>query len=121
MSATDEISRIPNAGFRKVDLIAAVFFLLLGIVNLWFAYRYFGAEAILRQTYPEITAPQLKDLSCEGFPQTALAACSAAKNAENAWVNFKTFGSLGLTFVFMFAVSFYLINLGKHSSAQDPA
>ena len=121
MSAADEVSQIPDAGFRKVDLIAAAFFLLLGAANLWFAYRYFGAEAMLRQVYPEITAAQLKDLSCDSFPQATLAACSMAKNAENAWVNFKTFGSLGLTFVFMFAVSFYLVTLGKHCSAQDPA
>lgn len=121
MSAAEEVSEIPNAGFRKVDLIAAGFFLLLGVANLWFAYRYFGAETTLQQVYPEMTTLQLKELSCDTFPQTAFEACSAAKNAENSWVNFKTFGSLGLTFVFMFAVSFYLVNLGKNSSARDPA
>lgn len=121
MSAADEVSRIPDAAFRRVDLLAAGFFLLLGVANLWFAYRYFGAETVLQGIYPEITASQLKELSCAGFPQDALEACAAAKNAENSWVNFKTFGSLGLTFAFMFAVSFYLVNLTKDSPAQDPA
>lgn len=120
MSAADEISQIPNAAFRKVDLLAAGFFLLLGVANLWFIYRYFDAETALRAIYPEITALQLKELSCENFPQAAVEVCVTAKNAENSWVNFKTFGSLGLTFAFMFAVSFYLVNLGKDSPAQNP-
>jgi intracellular septation protein len=119
MSAAEEVSQIPDDAFRKVDLLAGAFFLLLGCANLWFAYRYFGAETLLWNTYPEMTSAQLKELNCGDFPQVAQDACAAAKGAENSWVNFKTFGSLGLTFVFMFAVSYYLVSLSKQAPAQD--
>jgi intracellular septation protein len=121
MSAADEVARIPHRALRRIDLLAAAFFLLLGFANLWFVYRYFGAETALQGIYPEITASQLKELDCAGFPQAAIEACAVAKKAESSWVNFKTFGSLGLTFAFMFAVSFYLVSLTKDSPTQDAA
>ncbi len=109
LSLTNNQIDIPTRIFKRADLMLAVFFVLLGIINLWYAYEYFNAESALRLAHPGITEAQITELVCDtGFPANAIQHCQSASEAEKSWVNFKVFGSLILTFVFMFGISLYL-------------
>lgn len=60
--------QIPNKIWNRINLSWAIFFILLGALNVYVVYHY----------------------------------------TTNSWVNFKLFGTLGLTFVFVIIQAFYL-------------
>ena len=59
---------VPAAVWTRLNLAWIMFFILIGLINLYVAFNY----------------------------------------SEDAWVNFKLFGMMGLTLVFVFAQAFYL-------------
>jgi len=67
---------VPKNIWKQVNLVWGLFFLFVGVVNIYIAYTY----------------------------------------DEETWVNFKLFGVLGLTFVFMIAQGIYL---AKHAIPDD--
>lgn len=104
---------LPFYAFRKADLIAAIFFFIMGITNAWFVHAYYNAEKELYLAYPEISTAQingLKNLDCKtSLPETAIKPCIHAQNKENSWVNFKVFGILGIMLAMMVCISVYFI------------
>ena len=69
---------VPNPVWRRLNWAWTLFFLAMGLVNLYVAYRF----------------------------------------SEEAWVNFKLFGMMGLTLVFVFAQAFYLSRYMETSEAE---
>lgn len=70
---------LPSTAWRNLNVAWVVFFILMGIVNLFVAYNF----------------------------------------SEEAWVNFKLFGMLGLTFVFILAQGVYLSRHIQDTDNQD--
>ncbi len=93
----------------KLNFAWVGFFIIAGFANLYFALNYQTSEKALIQQYPQITAQQIDELQCtEITDKTARQLCISAKEKEELWVNFKLFGLMGLTILFVIAQGIYL-------------
>jgi len=105
---------VPSQIWKRLNLLWVGFFTVSGLANLFIASLFFAAETTL------ITATGQADidltLCAEQFAGNLLTLCEAAHGKEQLWVNFKLFGMLGLTILFVIAQSLYL---GRH--VVDPA
>jgi intracellular septation protein len=97
---------LPNPVWRQLNLAWSLFFIALGFLNLYVANDFFVAEARLM----EFTGLQQIDFeNCSGlFSGNQLEMCNNAHSLEQSWVNFKLFGMMGLTLVFVLLQAFYL-------------
>ncbi len=97
---------VPSLIWRKLNTTWGLFFILLGFLNLYVANDFFIAEqALIHQTgITEIDFDQCSTL----FQSNELKMCLNAKSLEESWVNFKLFGMMGLTMVFIILQAFYL-------------
>lgn len=114
---------IPMAIWRRLNWAWVAFFVLLGLANLYVVYigsGFFAAKAALLATG---ASPQLDLAHCaEQFAGATLALCQTAQSSEEAWVNFKLFGMMGLTVLFVIAQAFYLArHVQDDALANDPA
>lgn len=100
---------LPPAIWSRLNLLWGGFFLFLGLANLFVVYLVTGFYAA-QQTLLAASGATALDLSqcAETFTGDLLARCTDAQAREEAWVNFKLFGMMGLTIVFVIAQSFYL-------------
>ena len=90
----------------RLNNIWVLFFVILGALNLYVANLFFVADTALR----EATGLLEIDLAlcAEQFSAQVLTLCNAAQSSEASWVNFKLFGLMGLTFLFIILQGFYL-------------
>ena len=104
---------VPKAIWVKLNSSWGLFFILLGFLNLYVAYDFFAAEQSLMQ----VTGLREIDFdNCSThFQGQELEMCNTAHSLEETWVNFKLFGMMGLTMVFIVLQAFYL---ARH--IQDP-
>lgn len=95
----------PATVWRNLNISWVCFFILMGFANLYVANFYFQAEAALLSA-----SGQEVDLqTCQQVYQgQLLELCNHAREMENNWVNFKLFGMLGLTILFVIGQSIYL-------------
>ncbi len=105
----------PQHVWRRLNLSWIGFFILMGFANLYVANFYFQAESALFEA-----AGQAVDLeTCQQMYQgQLLELCMRAREFENNWVNFKLFGMLGLTLLFVIGQAVYL---AKHMKPQPNA
>jgi intracellular septation protein len=98
--------------WRRLNLAWAVFFFGLGLVNLvvvyWATGFYQAQHALLLASGK--AAIDLADCATQ-FAGNLLAQCNDAHDREGYWVNFKLFGMMGLTILFVLAQAVYL---GRH-------
>jgi intracellular septation protein len=100
---------VPDPIWRRVNLSWSLFFLMLGLANLFVVYIgsgfYDAQQAMIVATgKSEI---DLSDCAAQ-FTGDLLGLCRDAQAREEVWVNFKLFGMMGLTFLFVIAQAFYL-------------
>lgn len=97
---------LPTPIWLRLNNLWVLFFIVLGALNLYVANYFFMAENALL----EATGLREVDLSlcAEQFTDQILALCNSALSTEEHWVNFKLFGMLGLTVIFIIAQTFYL-------------
>jgi intracellular septation protein len=97
---------LPGPIWRRVTLYFALFCIVLAALNLYVANDFFVAQSRLI----ELTGIRNIDFDkCSAlFHGNELMMCNTAHSLENDWVNFKLFGTLGLTVVFSFVLVFYL-------------
>ncbi|QVL48593.1 MAG: septation protein IspZ [Thiocapsa sp.] len=100
---------IPSTVWTRLNMMWVGFFVVTGLVNLFVVYigsGFFGAQQAL------ILASGLQDIdlsACtERFSDDLLSLCNDTHAREDIWVNFKLFGMMGMTFVFVIAQAFYL-------------
>ncbi|EGV18373.1 inner membrane-spanning protein YciB [Thiocapsa marina] len=100
---------IPPAVWLRLNMLWIGFFFVTGLVNLFVVYvgsGFFGAREAL------ILASGLQDIDlstcAERFGGDLLALCDNAHAREDVWVNFKLFGMMGMTIVFVIAQAIYL-------------
>ncbi len=96
---------IPQPAWRRLNMSWVVFFIAMGFANLYVANFYFIADAALTAA---AHAPVEVDDCTTQFSGQLLGLCQTAKDAEEQWVNFKLFGMMGLTILFVIGQAFYL-------------
>lgn len=100
---------LPGAIWGRLNLMWVGFFFVTGLVNLFVVYigsGFFSAQQALLNA----AGAQDIDLSAcaERFSAELLELCRVAQSSEEIWVNFKLFGMMGMTLVFVIAQAFYL-------------
>ena len=96
---------VPPRIWRNGNLAMALFSILLGVANLYVANFYFVAEQALMNATDQ--AINLKN--CAGtYSGAAVELCNKAKSMESIWVNFKLFGMLILSVIFLVGLGIYL-------------
>lgn len=95
----------PRQVWLRLNVSWTLFFILMGIANLYVANFFFEANAALTAA-----AGSVVDLETCGAEMSGqlLQLCKQAKSMEDQWVNFKLFWMMGLTFAFIIAQAFYL-------------
>jgi intracellular septation protein len=108
--------QVPDAIWQRLNWAWIVFFLLLGLANLFVVYvasGFYGSQQAL------IAATGISEIDlarcAETFAGGQLELCERARESESTWVNFKLFGMMGLTVLFVLGQAFYL---ARH--IQDP-
>ncbi|MGB0866817.1 MAG: inner membrane-spanning protein YciB [Granulosicoccaceae bacterium] len=100
---------LPDPVWARLNWLWVGFFVVSGFANLAFVQHYRSAEDQLRAAYPAVTTEQLEHFDCEqSFPAQAVQACQLAADRESLWADFKLFGLLGLTIIFILAQALYL-------------
>ncbi len=100
---------VPAPVWRRLNWAWVAFFLVSGLANLFVVYIgsgfYVAEQALIAAT--GITAVDL-NACAEQFSGQSLALCETAHQSEAVWVNFKLFGMMGLTILFVIGQAFYL-------------
>ena len=100
---------VPGIVWRRLNWSWIAFFVLLGLTNLYVVYigsGFFAAKQALLTVsgITEIDLAHCADL----FIGESLTLCDSAQASEAVWVNFKLFGMMGLTIMFVVAQALYL-------------
>lgn len=95
----------PQQVWKRLNLSWVSFFIAMGFANLYVANFFFQAERKLNQAAGS-TAVDLDQ--CDTLSGQLLQLCQHAKLMEDNWVDFKLFGMMGLTFLFVIGQAFYL-------------
>jgi intracellular septation protein len=108
---------VPRPVWSRLNQLWVLFFIALGAANLYVASDFFVAEAQLQAA----SGVQEIDLTHCGelFQGATLALCREAQQLEETWVNFKLFGMLGLTVIFVIGQAFYLARHVKDEEAEQ--
>ena len=109
---------VPAPVWRRLNLVWALFFLSLGLANLFVVY---WASGFYQAQHALILATGMNsfDLStcATQFTGQALDLCNETHTREGYWVDFKLFGMMGLTILFVVAQAVYL---GRHIEEDAP-
>ncbi len=106
---------VPPTVWKRLNFSWVVFFVLMGLANLYVAGFYFEAERALFTA----AGTALDVDTCLGNQQgELLRLCQRAHAAEESWVNFKLFGMLGLTILFILGQAVYLARHAKPVDAE---
>jgi intracellular septation protein len=109
---------LPPIIWRRLNLLWAGFFLSLGLANLFVVYigsGFYDAHLALLNASGQTGV----DLSTCGatFTGQLLNLCNDAHAREEIWVDFKLFGMMGLTILFVIAQALYLSRHVKEDSS----
>jgi len=106
--------QLPGHAWRKLNWAWIGFFIVSGLINLYFAQRYITAQDALTNAVPTISAEQLADLDCSaGFEPATQPLCENASQKESTWVKVKVFGLMGLTILFIIGQTIFLMRYLK--------
>ena len=109
--------RMARAHWRRLGWAWVGFFGFCAAANAGVVQYYAHAEQALRAGAPGASAAALNDLDCAAdFGGSTLALCREALAREEIWVNFKLFGLIALTVVFILAQTLWL---ARHATAVD--
>jgi intracellular septation protein len=113
---------VPDSIWSRLNLLWVLFFVFSGLANLYVVYIYSGFFDA-QQALITATGHSAVDLArcAEDFTGSLLAQCQDAQAREETWVNFKLFGMMGLTILFVIGQAFYLARHIKHPDEQHPA
>jgi intracellular septation protein len=105
---------LPAVIWLRLNWMWAAFYILLGAANLYFAIRFFIAEAQLKVVTKLATIDNLAHCATV-FNGQALNLCNIAHMQEEFWVDFKLFGIFGLTFIFVIVQGLYIARYIKEA------
>lgn len=110
---------VPSNIWRRLNLGWSAFFFASGLANLYVVYAWSGFYQA-RESLVDATGNTEIDLAtcADQFSGDLLTLCNSAHASEEVWVNFKLFGMMGLTILFVIAQAFYL---ARHIKDQPEA
>ena len=109
--------KLPDNIWGRLNWMWVTFFVVLGFANLYVANHFFTAEAAWRDAAGVPAAEIIEEYPCETQDSSSLQSlCNKVLESEEDWVNFKLFGMLGLTLIFVVGQSFYL---ARHIEEED--
>ena len=112
---------LPDVAWKKLNWAWIGFFIVSGLINLYFAQRYIVAQDALTSAAPETSDEQLADLDCStGFSTAALPLCETARAKEKTWVTVKVFGLMGLTILFIIGQTIFLMPYMEKDDENPP-
>ena len=105
----DKQINLPAPVWIRLNMLWSGFFVVIGAINVFFAKnavdardRFMGIADLDNETI-------ITDLVCqEKYQGAVIDLCMQAQVLENTWVNFKLFGVMGLTLVFVIVQAVYL-------------
>jgi len=109
---------VPPRIWRNANVSMALFSVLLGVANLYVANFYFVAEQALLAASDQ--AVNLENCAAT-YSGAAVELCQQARSMESLWVNFKLFGMLVLSVVFLIGLGVYLSLHVTEQEAADPS
>ena len=100
---------VPTRIWRRLNLVWSLFFFLLGLANLYVVYVWSGFYDAQQAMILGIGKQAIDLTDCAAqFSGSLLGLCQDAQSREEVWVNFKLFGMMGLTILFVIAQALYL-------------
>lgn len=110
---------VPASIWMRLNLAWVLFFLFSGLANLFVVYVGSGFFEARQDLIAATGRTEIDLATCAAqFSGDLLALCSHAQEREEVWVNFKLFGMMGLTILFVIAQAFYL---GRHIKDEPQA
>jgi len=95
--------------WARLNFSWAAFFFFLGVANLFVVYVWSGFFTAQQTLIAESGQTALDLTACAAnYSDRLLALCEDTQAREAVWVNFKLFGMMGLTILFVIAQMFYL-------------
>lgn len=111
---------LPPAIWPRLNLLWVGFFLLSGAANLYVVYDFSGFYSAQQALLATAGVTEIDLTTCaEQFTGALLAQCQDTQAREEVWVNFKLFGLLGLTIVFIIAQGLYLARHIRPSESEE--
>jgi intracellular septation protein len=105
----------PQQVWKRLNISWITFFTTMGFANLYVANFFFQAQSALDQA-----AGKAIDVDhCDSLSGQVLQLCQHAKVMEENWVDFKLFGMMGLTFLFVIGQAFYLARHMPEQAAES--
>lgn len=98
----DKQVELARQGWIVLTIIWSVMFFVIALVNAYFVQYALATRAQLLASDTSFTTVDLPTIIC----QTDI--CTLAQEAESAWVNFKLFGSMGITVIFLVITVIYI-------------
>jgi len=110
--------QLPASVWRRLGWAWVAFFLVCGAANAGFVQYYGRAEQALELAAPAAQERTIDDLDCAGdFSGHAAELCRVAAARESLWVNFKLFGLIALTLLFVIGQALWLT---RHAEGTEP-
>jgi len=104
--------------WSRLNWMWAMFCIASGLANLYVVYFYSGFYQAHQALMVASGIREFELSKCaESFSGTLLAQCEAVHGHETTWVNFKLFGMISLTILFVVAQGFYL---ARHIKDDEP-
>jgi len=100
---------VPAEIWPRLNLLWVLFFIVSGLANLYVVYVYSGFYEAQQALIAAAGDTQIDLSACaNGFSGDLLSLCQDTQSKEDTWVNFKLFGMMGMTILFVIAQAFYL-------------
>jgi intracellular septation protein len=106
--------QLPRFTWEKLTSLWGAGFIGIAIVNAYFVRTALSARDVLFDHSSIDPKSELSNLDCASSTVEML--CLAAQQSEETWVNFKLFGTLGLTFGLIIVT---VITLSSHIKEKD--
>jgi intracellular septation protein len=112
--------RLPARIWQRLNWAWVLFFVVSGLANLFVVYIGSGFYAAEQALIAATGITEIDLSSCTtAFAGEPLALCEQAHQSEAIWVNFKLFGMMGMTILFVIAQGVYLARHAQAAEAPD--
>ncbi len=116
------VIQVPDPIWSRLNLLWVGFFLLSGLANLYVVYEYSGFYEAQQALIAAAGHGKIDLSACSSlFTGDLLSQCQDTQMREETWVNFKLFGMLGMTLLFVIAQALYLARHMREPQALEAA
>ena len=107
---------LPKKVWNIINSLWAATFLLIAAINVYFVLPALSARNSFLDIYSLKESETIKKLTCESTPSESL--CLLAQQTESSWVNFKLFGTMGITITVTILSVVYLMTFLKEEAEE---